>query len=329
MVFMANNSILKKILGISPIIEVLFRVAYWKNIKLYLYIKKLVSKKIGGKPIKNRQRISWNLIKNELIKLGVKEGDTLVIHSSFQPLKSTGLSPSEIVDDLLSIVGNDGTLAMPAMPLFRNDVPMEKYLDVDISEKIYVYKRHKTPIKTGALPMALAKKKGAIRSPHPINTMVAVGRLAYSLMEGNIEGVSPLPCGVNSSWKKCVDYNAWVIGLGVDLAHSLTMIHVAEDVKDDKWPIKNWYRNKHFKIIDNGFTLEKTLRERQPLWGALHFAERTLCKDLLASGLMSSHCIEGVIIEAVRSQDLLNLLNSKNVNGYPYFGIPNAYKNKS
>jgi aminoglycoside 3-N-acetyltransferase len=94
---------------------------------------------------------------------------------------------------------------------------------------------------------------------------------------------------------------------------------VAEDILDNSWPIKSWYRKKKFLIKDGGFSREFELRERKPKWGALHFAERTLCKDLLSSGLMKSTVIDDVIVEIVKASELIDFLNSKNENGYPYF----------
>lgn len=325
---MANNSIAKKIFGLSPTVEVLLRNVYWRNIGWYLRVKnKIRKKKKGAKKVRAEQRaVSWSNIREAIIACGVAEGDVLLVHSAFNSLKGTQLTPSEVIDELLAIVGPNGTLAMPAMPIFRNDVELEDYLNADISNRTYVYKAAKTPIKTGALPKALSKKGGAVRSLHPINTMIAIGAQAAFIMEGNLDGDSPLPCGEKSSWKRCADLNAWIVGLGVDLTHSLTMIHVAEDMQDGAWPIKDWYRNKHFKIELEGHLIEKTLRERQPKWGALHFAERTLCKDLIESGLMTSLIVDGVIVELIRSKDLLSFLDTKNASGYPYFGISDEYK---
>ena len=63
------------------------------------------------------------------------------------------------------------------------------------------------------------------------------------------------------------------------------------------------------------------LRERAPRWGALHFGERTLCKDLLASNLLKSTVIDGVIVEVLSAKALIDFLNSRNQRGYPYFWV--------
>ena len=161
----------------------------------------------------------------------------------------------------------------------------------------------------------------AVISRFPLNTLVAIGPLAKPMMENNlIEGL-PTACGINSAWKFCLDNNAYIIGLGIDLTGCLTMIHSAEDILDNKWPIKNWYRKRIFKIIDKEFETIKIVRERHPKWGTLHWAGRTLCKDLIKNNILQTQNIDGITIEVLKSKDLIDFLNSKNSKGYPYFFV--------
>ena len=315
---MTKSSIVDKLFSLSPYIEVFIRRVYWRNIAFFVRFKN--KRRVQPDPAE-LSVVDFGRILANLKSLGVQSGDLLLVHSAYDSLKNTRLSSAQIVNELIGLVGPAGTLAMPAMPIFRNDVDRSDYLSADISDRVYVYDRKKSRIKTGALPTALAKLPGAVRSLHPINTMVAAGRLAEDLMKDNLTGEFPLPCGVNSSWNHCVENDAWVLGLGVDLAHSLTMIHVAEDVLDEKWPVKGWYRHKHFEIIDGDLKIQKTLRERHPKWGTLCYAERTLCKDLIRCGIMKSVRVDGVLIELLRAKSLIDFLMSKNGNGYPYFRL--------
>lgn len=315
---MANNTLIKKIFAISPYVEVICRKIYWSNVE-----------RLQGKVKKKRQichhvekkEINYESIRRFLIDNGAQNGGLMLVHSAFGPLKGRGKSAGEVVDFLLDIVGPNGTLAMPAMPKFRNAVKKEDYLKLNDSDVVYEYDVLKSKIKTGVLPLILHKHRHSKRSSHPINTMVALGPLASVLFEGNLDGESPLACGVQSSWKRCVDNDALIVGLGTDLTHSLTAIHVAEDVKDQNWPIKNWYIEKKFKITVGDSTELKVLRERSPHWGALHFAERTLCRDLMSEGILRSIEIDGVLVEVLKAKELIDYLNKRNHKGYPYYGI--------
>ncbi|MEH6349790.1 AAC(3) family N-acetyltransferase [Pseudomonas sp. 3JA] len=318
---MANTGLVKKVFALSPHVEMLARRLYWRNVqRLAGKVKKSAKKKrlVEESDVKP---FDYSALKSYLVDCGVSAGSLLVVHSAFAPFKGRVAGPDEVIDFFLQHLGTEGTLAMPAMPLFTNARSVEEYLSPEPDENVYIYNVQKSRIKTGILPTALHKRKKSVRSRHPINTMVAIGKLAEALMEGNLEGDSPLACGVNSSWKRCVEQDALIIGLGTDLTHSLTMIHVAEDVKDAQWPVKDWYVEKKFVIKDGDFEETRVLRERAPRWGALHFGERTLCKDLMAAGLLKSATIDGIIVEVLSAKALIEFLDARNRSGYPYFWV--------
>jgi len=313
---MANESLIRRIFSISPHVEMISRWLYWKNIKWLS--KKAKSKKhmeVSSRPV------DFSKIENFLSSNGVGEGALIVVHSAYGPFKGRGKTPNQILDGLLELVGDTGTVAMPAMAKFKNAVSIEGYLDEASSNIIYDYNVTKSPIKTGVLSLMLHKRDKSIRSRHPINSMVAMGPLAKSIMQGNLKGSSPLACGKGSSWENCVNNGAVIIGLGTDLTHSLTMIHVAEDVLDEKWPVEDWYVNKTFFIKDGDYEEKRILRERAPHWGALHFGERTLCKDLINAGILKTTTIDGITVEVINSKDLIEFLMQKNSSGYPYFWL--------
>jgi len=313
---MANTSISKKIMALSPHIEMVVRRLYWANVG---WLSKRVIKKNTSTPLVSA--VDYQKIENFLVAQGAKPGRLLLVHSAYAPFKGRGKTPNQIVDFLLDLVGSQGTLAMPAMPKFDNSVDTRDYLKQDVLDQVYLYDVQKSGIKTGVLPLMLSKRFESVRSEHPINTMVALGPLANELMKDNLVGESPLACGPNSSWKKCLDNDALIIGLGTDLTHSLTSIHIAEDVQDKDWPVKDWYIDKKFKIINGENETNIQLRERAPKWGALHFGERTLAKDLIDSGLLKSTVIDGILIETLNAKDLNIHLNNRNSCGYPYFWV--------
>lgn len=316
---MANDSIQTKIMALSPYVEIVCRRLYWRNVKHVSRILAWRKPKPKPKTAESASPANFDDVLAHLRASGVENGSVLIVHSSFGALTQTGLSPKEINDKLIDFLGEQGTLAMPATPWFRNQPKADEYINEDVTDKVYQYDVRRSRPKTGMLPAALVGKAGAVRSRHPINSMVAFGACAHELMEGNLGDGSPLACGVDSSWKKCVDKDAWIVGLGTDLTHSLTAIHIAEDVLDSKWPVDNWYREKKFHIKDGEFESTRLLRERHPVWGTLHYAERTLCKDLCKAGVLRSARIDGILVEIIRSQELLRFLNARNSTAYPYF----------
>lgn len=313
---MANTSILNRVMGVSPHIEMAVRRLY-RNPMLNSFLKPKKKKK---SPLDN-SNFDFSSILNYLKSIGVKEGDILIVHCAYRPLKLSGLNPEQIIDELLTLVGPTGTLAMPVIRKYPESPPESEALVADISNITFTYDVQKSKVWTGIIPKMLMNKEEAVTSQFPLNTLTAIGKHAKEMMANNLKGDLPAPNGLNSSWKYCTNHNAWVVGLGTDLTHSLTMIHTAEDMKKENWPIKNWYREKKFKIIDNDFQTEKIVLERKPKWGMLHFGERTLSKDLIKNKVMKSQTVDGVLIESLRSKPLYDFLNSKNKKGYPYFWV--------
>lgn len=318
---MANTSLKNKILSLSPHIEMLVRHIYWKNISLFSRL----SFSNSSKSVKSEfDDLDYNDIARFLELSGVTKGSLLIVHSAYGSLKGRGKNYNEILDFFLDIIGDEGTLTMPAMPKFSNAIAKEKYLTSESHvTEIFEYDSEKSGVTTGVLPLMLTKRTNAVRSRFPINTMVALGPLSEELFRDEFNHPSPLACGIGSSWKKCLDNDALIIGFGTDLTHSLTSIHVAEDSWEDDWPVSDWYHEKKFKIIDGDATKIIPIRERAPKWGALHYAERTLCKDLLNAGILKSQTFDGVVVEVISAKKLNEFLidMQKKKRGYPYYWV--------
>ncbi len=305
------------LVSMHPSIEVLSRKLYWNNDYL---IKRYNEKKNRVK--EPSLKVGLSTIVSAISSLGIREGDILIVHSSYESFQkgcTDIVEPYKLIETLAGLIGDTGTLAFPTHPLYSKDKVSKqtiKYND-DIDE-ILTYNVRKTFAWTGFLPNLFLRMPGVVRSKHPINTLAASGPLASEMMRENIEGDCPLPCGTNSSWKFCADRRAKILGLGVDLVHSLTMVHVAEDCNPD-WPIKEWYRKRTFKIIDGIDQQLLTVGERKPKW-TINLAERCFRKDLIKEGILKIASVGELQIEYINdSKELIDYLNSKNANGYPYY----------
>jgi len=258
------------------------------------------------------------MLSNAIRKHGIAQGDILIVHSSMQSLAPTGAGPTEIIDMLIDLVGVDGTLVMPAIPKYSEAPTGVERISQDLSESVWTYNVQRTPPWTGALPHKLMKRPGAIRSRFPLNTVVALGKHAHSMMDHELDTPGATPCGPASAWAYCANHNAKVLMLGVDLAHSLTMIHVAEDCHEDDWPVAGWYRPRKFLVKDQDSESLVNVRERHPKW-AMHYGERKLNADLINAGVAHKTRLESLSIISLESQTLLRFLDDRKPRGYPYF----------
>jgi len=307
----------EKIALISPYVEVELRKIYWKNVGRF---KKFRPKRT----IAPKDDVSWDQVVSYFKQNGIINGTLMVLHSSYEALQSSNLSPIEIISSLRSLLGNEGTLAMPVIRKYKNEPPIEHSLNIDLSNTISTYNPQVSKIVTGILPFYLTKEKGAIISRYPLNSMAAIGRLAVPMMADNIIEDDLPPCGRNSSWAFCVENDAIVVGLGIDLTHSLTILHVAEDLFMEEWPIKNWYRKRVFDIVDGDFYKRISVLERKPVWGCFYYAELNLRNSLRRNKILISKNVGGVAVDIVHAKKLIDFLRLRNSNGYPYC-IPKKY----
>ncbi len=306
------------LLGISPYIEVLIKNLYWRMpiVQGAAYYLKTINKRLSSP--KEKKYLPFDLIASKIVSLGVVPGDILIIHTSGKELQRTHLSPVEIINSLIHLLGPEGTLVAPAIPFFLEEHKGSKRLTDEICSKRLVYDIKNTPSWTGVIPNTMLKMIDAKRSRHPLNTTVAIGKHAEQMMRLNIAELDPTACGINSSWKYCADRNAKILFLGVDAAHNMTMIHVAEDAWEEQWPINGWYRHRDFIVKDNGTEFLLTVRERHPKW-SMYYAERTLQKDLINNKILLVEDIDGFQISFCESKSLLSFLNERKRSAYPYW----------
>ena len=301
---------------LSPRIEVRLRQVYWKN-----------SSKLGqfnpnkGTATNNVEKVEFGEILNQLRAWGVGEGSLLIVHSSYDSLQCTGLSPKEIIDELLKVVGETGTLAMPVIRTFKESPSPVERLMHGAKPPLCRYHVRRTPVQSGIIPAMMLRYPNAEVSKHPLNPLCAIGPLAKPMMDHNIEGVCPSPHGANSCWKFCLDHNAFVCSLGTDLRHHNTMGHVAEEAFGDwHWNDDEWYERRSFVIEaprEEPFELE--VKERRPKWGMMHQAEMNRYYDFLKNGVVKTKKFGSILVEFEESQKLIGYLRSRNKNGYPYF----------
>ena len=298
-----------------PRLEALVRNLYWR----ISFLQKATSgvKKDMGAPSAEGGFTDDKLVET-LRQMGVTEDDTIIVHSSMKQLSKCGLGTTEIIELLSQKLCPIGTLVCPTFPLYVAEPQGTERLTKDMSNVEFVYNVQKSRPWTGDLGRALMKTPNAKRSLHPLNTVTAYGAEVDRIFAKESINSLDLPCGPNSAWAALAELNAKIIMLGVDMTHSLTMIHVAEDCYEKEWPMKDWYRRRNFRVVDHDKEYLVKVRERHPKW-ALSYAERKLSRDLYACGIAKRAQVGSLDVTLLESNALLHFLNSKKKSGYPYY----------
>ncbi len=150
----------------------------------------------------------------QLQELGIKPGDTVLVHSSMKAIQ-TKRTPDEVIEDLLSAVGEEGTLLMPALT-YENVTPENP-----------VFESRVTPPCIGLLPNVFMKMPGVERSINPTHSVLAKGRLAHTFTVGHV--MDDVAVGPHSPFMLLPVYNGKILFIG-DILHSCTFMHGIEEI---------------------------------------------------------------------------------------------------
>ncbi len=110
--------------------------------------------------------------------IGILEGDTVAVTLSLKSIGYIEGGADTFIDALLETVGSHGTIMMNA---YTNTFPASEI------PSHYIFDPATTAPNTGIAPKTLLKRRGAIRSTHPVCSVVAIGENAKYLTQTHNE----------------------------------------------------------------------------------------------------------------------------------------------
>ena len=150
----------------------------------------------------------------QLADLGLKPGDTVLVHASMKAM-NTARTPEEIIEDIQQVLGGEGTLLFPALT-YDNVNREQPVFDSEITEPC-----------VGLLASTFWKLPGVERSMHPTHSVCARGRLAHTLTVGH--AMDDTAVGPHSPFMLLPVYGGKLLFIG-DVLHACTMMHGVEDI---------------------------------------------------------------------------------------------------
>ena len=181
--------------------------------------------------MKNESPLTAKALTDTLKRLGVKEGETVLVHTALSALGYFEKGTDSVIEGIQGAVGEGGTFLAPAFA--RPYVHFEGSLNKSYKYRPYDTRpdgvlRDKT-ISTGALPKVMLKKTQAFRSGHVSHEWVGIGAKAEYCVSGH--GLLDSPAGENSPLKKALELDGSILFLGCGLGPN-TFIHYIETVLD-------------------------------------------------------------------------------------------------
>jgi aminoglycoside 3-N-acetyltransferase len=187
--------------------------------------EKDVIKQTGERPI------TKDLIKQDLIRLGVKPGMVLVVHSALSKIGWVSGGAVAVIQALLEVLGEDGTLVMPTHsgdwsdPEEWSNPPVPENWKEIIRQTMPAFDLDLTPTRgMGRIPETFRGGKGVLRSDHPQMSFAAYGKgAALITADHSLE----FGLGDRSPLARVYDLGGWILLLGVSHENN-TSLHLAE-----------------------------------------------------------------------------------------------------
>lgn len=154
-----------------------------------------------------------------LRRLGVRDGDTLMVHASWLPDNGFKSGPAGFVAALQAAVGEGGLLVMPTMT-YHNES------SAAFLARGAVMDVRRSPSRMGLLSEVFRRAPGVSRSLSPTHPLAAWGREAEAFLAGH--DATPAPFGPDSPFARLVERDARILLVDAPFS-TITFTHFLED----------------------------------------------------------------------------------------------------
>jgi aminoglycoside 3-N-acetyltransferase len=192
----------------------------------------------GGRRSLNRwrnrlfRRVSAKRLARDLRRLGLADGDLVCVHSSLSGVGYLVRGADTVIEALLAVVGERGTVMMPT---FSGADSTYRY----VKSGPPPFDPERAPVTTGALADRFRHWPGVRRSLHPTHSVAARGPLADELLRGHEQ--SDTPFGDETPYARVERLGGKVLLLN---SNANSLLHRIQEEMD--WP--NHYRRERFEL---------------------------------------------------------------------------------
>ncbi|HUI25746.1 MAG TPA: AAC(3) family N-acetyltransferase [Candidatus Kryptonia bacterium] len=190
-----------------------------RRLRQYRHMRNTTNSKVTG------ERLDILQIIGSLENLGIRYGDTVIVHASMTRLGLVSGGAPTVLAAIRELVGKNGTVLVPTIHL---RVPAVEHFARD-----QLFDVRSSPSVMGAIAEALRGLPEARRSLHPTHSAAAVGSQAEYLTGDHHK--AEMPFGPCSPYYRLGELSGKIILLGVPLAN-MTNFHVVEDTLGDEFP---------------------------------------------------------------------------------------------
>jgi aminoglycoside N3'-acetyltransferase len=203
-----------------------------------------------------------------------------MVHSDSNAIEAIGWTVVEFLDFLQAFVSPNGTLMMPS------HAKLQKTAEMDI------YDPNRCPSTVGLLTELFRRRSGVRRSLFPKSPATAWGPLAAEMIDDHKHSYAPHD--EKSPYYRMIQRGGQIICVGVPLDR-MTLIHVAEDVLRESFPINNFYEKRTCGLRVNGALITLNVHKRAE-WLWWYLAKYQWSREICRRGFVSGINWNGVLV---------------------------------
>jgi len=178
---------------------------------------------------------------NVLRSIGVESGDCLLVHSDVTSLLESDLTVPRIIDQLLDLIGDEGTLALPTFNFGW------------CNGEGFDYRR--TPSQMGLLTEWARRHPRFVRTAHPVYSFAVAGRRQADFTAYD----RPNAYGVGSGFDVVYSLGGKILVMGLPWRASMTFFHYVEEQERVSYryfkPFAGMYRDAGGKVTKREYFL--------------------------------------------------------------------------
>lgn len=167
------------------------------------------------------------LIEKDLKKLGIKKGDSVLLHSSLKSIGYVEGGAPTVIDAIIEVLGSSGTLIVPTYSV-------KKSMYKICLDKKYIFDPLTATTQLGIIPATFLQYSHIRRSIHPTHSVSAIGKYARYITEAHHLAASTF--GHDSPWDRLMKLDGKIFAIGLKMGRN-TFSHVLEDKMLDKFPL--------------------------------------------------------------------------------------------
>lgn len=160
-----------------------------------------------------------------LRRLSVTSGDTLLVHSSYDSFEGFRGKPSDIIQVLQHLVGEQGLLMFPTLPFTGSAI--------DYARADPLFDPARTPSRMGMLSELFRRSPSVVRSAHPTHPVALWGQDAAAVAADHHRAATP--CGAGTPFEALHHRRGKIVLLGTGIG-VLTFYHHIEEMIENELP---------------------------------------------------------------------------------------------